>query len=102
MNKVGLDSQILDYIEIILSVNEVNLDYIEITWLQQNYTAVIVSQANIDTKDHTWIIHSDYNKITAFHTGVVGWCEGAVYLTSPGRPTDIGLQLGKACYPCSG
>ena len=31
-----------------------------------------------------------------------GWCEGAVYLTSPGRPTDIGLQLGKACYPCSG
>ena len=35
-------------------------------------------------------------------TEVVGWCEGAVYLTSPGRPTDIGLQLGKACYPCSG
>ena len=34
--------------------------------------------------------------------GVVGWCEGAMYLTSPGRPTDIGLQLGKACYPCSG
>ena len=28
--------------------------------------------------------------------------EGAVYLTSPGRLTDIGLQLGKACYPCSG
>ena len=28
--------------------------------------------------------------------------EGAVYLTSLGRPTDIGLQLGKACYPCSG
>ena len=26
---------------------------------------------------------------------VVGWCEGVVYLTSPGRPTDIGLQLGK-------
>ena len=35
-------------------------------------------------------------------TGVVGWCEGAVYLPSLGRPTDIGLQLGKACYPCSG
>ena len=33
--------------------------------------------------------------------GVVGWCEGVVYLTSPGRPTDIGLQSGKACYPCS-
>ena len=36
------------------------------------------------------------------HLGVVGWCEGAVYLISLGRPTDIGLQLGKACYPCSG
>ena len=33
--------------------------------------------------------------------GVVGWCEGVLYLMSPGRPTDIGLQLGKACYPCS-
>ena len=33
--------------------------------------------------------------------GVVGWCEGVVCLTSPGRLTDIGLQLGKACYPCS-
>ena len=27
--------------------------------------------------------------------------EGVVYLTSPGRPTDIGLQLGKACFSCS-
>ena len=41
-------------------------------------------------------------KIFRLTGGVVGWCEGAVYLTSPGRPTDIGLQLGKACYPCSG
>ena len=33
--------------------------------------------------------------------GVVGGCEGVVYLMSPGRPTDIGLQLDRACYPCS-
>ena len=33
--------------------------------------------------------------------GVVWRCEGVVYLTSPGCPTDIGLQLGKAYYPCS-
>ena len=33
--------------------------------------------------------------------GVVGCGEGVVYLTSPGRPTDIGLQLGKGCCPCS-
>ena len=26
---------------------------------------------------------------------MVGWCEGVVYLTSLGRLTDIGLQLGK-------
>ena len=24
-----------------------------------------------------------------------------VSLTSPGRPTDIRLQMSKACYPCS-
>ena len=34
-------------------------------------------------------------------SGVVGWCEGVMYLASPGRPADIDLQLGKACYPCS-
>ena len=33
--------------------------------------------------------------------GVVGSGNGVVYLTSPGRLTEIGLQLGKACYPCS-
>ena len=33
--------------------------------------------------------------------GVVGWSEDVMYLASPGRPTDIGFQLGKACYPCS-
>ena len=28
-----------------------------------------------------------------------GWCgKSVVYLTSRGRPTDIDLQLGKACY----
>ena len=43
-----------------------------------------------------------YQNIPYLNSGVVGWCEGAVYLTSLGRPTDIGLQLGKACYPCSG
>ena len=32
---------------------------------------------------------------------VVGCGEGVMYLTSLGRPTDIGLQLGKACFPCS-
>ena len=30
-----------------------------------------------------------------------GGGKGVVYLTSTGRPTDIGLQLGKACWPCS-
>ena len=43
-----------------------------------------------------------WQKIYQSVSGVVGWCESAVYLTSLGRPTDIGLQLGKACYPCSG
>ena len=43
-----------------------------------------------------------YNLVSYHPGGVVGWCESAVYLTSLGRLTDIGLQLGKACYPCSG
>ena len=34
--------------------------------------------------------------------GVEGCGEGVVYLTSLGRPTDIDLQLSKACYPCRG
>ena len=34
-------------------------------------------------------------------SSVVGRCEGVMYLMSPGRPADTGLQLGKACYPCS-
>ena len=40
-------------------------------------------------------------KTFAQSAGVVGCGKGVVYLTSPGRPTDIGLQLGKACCPCS-
>ena len=36
-----------------------------------------------------------------WNCGVVGCGEGVVYLTSPRRPTDTSLQLGKACYPCS-
>ena len=35
------------------------------------------------------------------YKGVVECGEGVVYLTSLERPTDIGLQLGKACYPWS-
>ena len=33
--------------------------------------------------------------------GVVGCGKGDGYLTSLGRPTDIGFQSGKACYPFS-
>ena len=32
---------------------------------------------------------------------LIGWGNGVMYLASPGRPTDIGLQLGKAYYPGS-
>ena len=53
-----------------------NLTFMDLSWTYRSYVRIIL--------------------------GVVGWCEGAVYLTSLGRPTDIGLQLGKACYPCSG
>ena len=44
-------------------------------------------------------IESKYRILMRLDT--LGSGNGVVYLTSPGRPTEIGLQLGKACYPCS-
>ena len=38
--------------------------------------------------------------ILLVNLGMVGIGEGVVYLKLLGRPTDIGLQLGKVCYPC--
>ena len=32
---------------------------------------------------------------------VVEWGKGVMNLASPGHPTDLGFQLGNACYPCS-
>ena len=43
-----------------------------------------------------WDSHQIY-----YTYGVVGWCKGVMYLTPLGFPIDIGLQLGKACYPCT-
>ena len=40
-------------------------------------------------------------EILLYSPGVVGRGKDVVYLASSGRPTDIGLQLGKAYYPCS-
>ena len=39
--------------------------------------------------------------LLTFIEGMLG-CGGVMYLTSAGRPADIGLQLGKACFPSSG
>ena len=62
------------------------------------YFASLVAQSDARLTGNQEVAGS----IFSGNLGVVGWCEGAVYLTSLGRPTDIGLQLGKACYPCSG
>ena len=43
----------------------------------------------------------DHMEEILFTPGVVGWGKGVMYLELPGRPTDIGSQLGKAYYPCS-
>ena len=45
--------------------------------------------------------HLYFLSVFSLSLGMVGWCEGVLYLTAPGRPIDIGLQFGKACYPCS-
>ena len=48
-----------------------------------------------------WICITPNKALFFSCNGVVRCGEGVVYLTSLGRPTGIGLQLGKACYPCS-
>ena len=55
--------------------------------------------SGIDLRDCQNTLSKTYYSLTV--RGVVGSGNGVVYLTSPGRPTEIGLQLGKACYPCS-
>ena len=56
----------------------------------------------ISSPDEVFLIKRiDRFLISPWKHGVVRWCEGVVYLTSLGRPTDYGLLLGKACYPCS-
>ena len=93
---------------------------IQISWLLQKPTDldlhclqfaktghVVFSKRRVNVQYSTYHVYPKYWDILSrnhdeSNKGVVGWCEGAVYLTSLGRPTDIGLQLGKACYPCSG
>ena len=58
---------------------------------------VYVMIQNVDIQDPDRVIRT----LLYTYKGVVGCGEGVVYLTSPGCPADIGLQLGKACYPCS-
>ena len=48
-----------------------------------------------------YIVPTTYALIHGEILGVVGCGKGVAYLMSPGRPTDIGFQLGNACYPCS-
>ena len=45
--------------------------------------------------DDLYALNMHLCHLLVLHMGVVGCDEGIVYLTSPGRPTDIGLQLGK-------
>ena len=61
-----------------------------------------VCRWNFEYTPYSCNFQTDKTYLFIKFAGVVGWCEGAVYLTSLGRPTDIGLQLGKACYYCSG
>ena len=69
------------------------------------YRKIMLSEFNFEWRQnvtYVWFICAfQLVKFIIILISVDGWCEGVVYLMSPGRPTDIGLQLGKACYPCS-
>ena len=46
--------------------------------------------------------NTELNTLSSMKKARVVRCgKGVVYLTSPGCPTEIGLQLDKTCYPCS-
>ena len=65
--------------------------------------SVHLSLTIIQFKAHVILISNTHSQQAHIRkSGVVGWCEGVVYLTSLGRPTDNGLQLGKACYLVAG
>ena len=59
---------------------------------------VILPFGDIIAASAVAVVRIWYNKAIV---EVVGLDKGVVYLTSPGHPTDIGLQLGKACYTCN-
>ena len=62
---------------------------------------LVYSDRRIQVEEIAQALGISHGSVSTILLGVVRWCEGVVYLKSPGRPTDIGLQLGKACYPCS-
>ena len=45
--------------------------------------------------------HKDLDLDQLVDLGVIRCGKGVVHLMSLGHPPDIGLQLGKACNPCS-
>ena len=78
----------------------------EITGITHIHQMLLEPTEKLLTVGKTSYVGLELSKVFLFPSekggGVVGWCEGAVYLTSLGHPADTGLQLGKACYPCSG
>ena len=48
-----------------------------------------------DVDDDLYALNMHLCHLLVLHMGVVGYGQGVVYLTSPGRPADIGLHLGK-------
>ena len=75
--------------QIIFAISMHIQSLVKIRWLKW-------SSGNENTDGRT-VRHTD----DQCDTQLVGWGKGVVYLTPQGHPTDIGLQLGKDCNPCS-
>ena len=56
---------------------------------------------HVNLKQASFSNFRNWQVVCLYLLGMVRCGEGVVYLTSLGRPSDIGLQLGKACNPCS-
>ena len=59
------------------------------------FITLVQSNLNSSTTNGSFTM-ADSNSFSSLYMGVVGCGEGVVYLASPGRPIDIGLELG---YP---
>ena len=72
------------------------------SWLiVSNTELALVAQLDESSTGKQEFAGSTPARLALFFPGGGGWVRQRCCVVLPGCPTDFGLQLGKACYPCS-